>query len=50
MANIQKELVKWGRRNAVSRHFHAKKDKEMVAAWRVDLDEIFQVFNVRSVP
>jgi len=49
VANIQREIVKWGRWNAVSRHFHAKKDKEVVAAWRVDLEEILQVFNVRSV-
>ena len=33
----------------VSRHLHAKNDKEKIAAWRLDLDRILQVFNVRSI-
>ena len=49
MAEIQKKLVKWGKRNAVSRRFHAKNDKEMITNWKLDLDEILQVFDVRSV-
>jgi len=39
----------WGQRNAVSRWFHAKDDKKMIATWRLDLDQTLQVFNVRSV-
>ena len=49
VADIQRKLVKWDRRNVVSRHFQAKKDKKTVAAWRLDLENILQVFDVRSV-
>ena len=49
MADIQKKLIKWGKRNAVSRRLHAKNDKETIATWRLDLGEVLQVFNVRSV-
>ena len=49
MADIQKKLVKWVKRNPVSRRLHAKKTKEKIAAWRMDLEKILQVFNVRSV-
>jgi len=48
VADIQKKVVKWAKRNPVSRHFNAKKDKETITAWRMDLDKILQVFNVRS--
>jgi len=33
----------------VSRLFHAKDDKEAIAAWRLELNRILHVFNVRSV-
>ena len=33
----------------VSRHFHAKNDKEKIATWKSDLNRILQVFNVRSI-
>ena len=29
--------------------FRAKHDKEMIAAWKVDLDRILKVFNVCSI-
>ena len=29
--------------------FHAKNDKETIATWRLDLNRILHVFNVRSV-
>jgi len=32
----------------VSRHFHAKLDKEAIATWRSDLIRILHVFNVCS--
>ena len=32
-----------------SRLFHAQNDKEAIAAWRLDLNRVLQVFNVRSV-
>ena len=30
-------------------HFRAKHDREMIAAWEMDLDRIHKVFNVCSV-
>ena len=33
----------------VSRHLHAKNDKDKIAAWRSDLARILHVFNVRSI-
>jgi len=33
----------------VSRHLHAKNNKEKIAGWRSDLGRILQVFNVRSI-
>ena len=35
-------------RNPISRFFHAKSDKDTIAAWRADLDRILHVFEVRS--
>jgi len=49
VTDIQRKLVKWSERNTVSRYFHAKKSKEMIAAWRLGLEDILRVFNVRSV-
>jgi hypothetical protein len=41
--------MKQSDRNAVSRLFHTKNDKDMIAAWRLDLNRILHVFNVRSI-
>ena len=49
MAEIQKNIVKRGRRSGVSRIFHAKNDKETIAIWRLDLNRILHIFNVRFV-
>ena len=49
VAEIQKNIVKRGKRNGVSWMFHAKDDKEAIATWRLDLTKILHVFNVRSV-
>ena len=49
MAEIQKNIIERGRRNGLSRMFHAKNDKETIATWRVDLNGILHVFNVRGV-
>ena len=38
-----------GKRNAISRRLHAKNNKEKMAAWKLDLDKIIQVFDVRSI-
>jgi hypothetical protein len=48
VADIERRLVKWGKRNAVSKRFHAKDDKEAIANWKLDLNRLLQVFNVRS--
>ena len=49
LGGIQREIVKKGKRNAVSRLFHAKIDKESIAAWKSDLGNALLIFNVRSV-
>ena len=49
VAEIQRKIVNQGGRNAASRLFHAKNNKEMIATWRSDLDTVLHVFNVRSV-
>ena len=41
--------MKWGKRNPISRRFHAKDDKGTIASWKLDLDEVLQVFNAYSV-
>ena len=43
---IQERLIKWRKRNFISRRFNAKKDKETIATWKLDLDKILQVFKV----
>jgi len=48
MDGIQRHIVEWGRRNAISRRYHAKDDKEAIVAWKSDLDGILRVFNVCS--
>ena len=49
VAEIQDKVIKQSGRNAASRLFHAKNDKETIAAWKLDLNRILHVFNVRSV-
>jgi hypothetical protein len=49
VAEIQKKVIKRSGRNAVSRLLQAKNDKEKIAGWRVELNRILHVFNVRSV-
>jgi len=48
VAEIQRKIIKQSKRNVVSRHFHAKLDKETIATWRSDLVRILHVFNVCS--
>ena len=36
-------------RNPLSRLVHAKNDKETISAWKLDLNRILHVFNVRSL-
>ena len=49
VSNIQKKAIKRIGRSYFSRLIHAKGDKDKIAAWRLELDRILQVFNVRSV-
>jgi hypothetical protein len=38
-----------GERNPLSRLFHARNDKDMIAGWKQDLNKILHIFNVRLV-
>ena len=49
VAEIQRHIIKRGKRNAISRHYHAKDDRDAIVAWRLDLNGILHVFDVRSV-
>ena len=49
MAEIQRGVVKGGKRNAISRVLHSRNDKEAIATWRLDLNRILHIFNVRSI-
>jgi hypothetical protein len=49
LAGIQRKIIGRGKRNAASRLFHAKDDKETIATWKSDLSRILHTFNVRSV-
>jgi len=46
VAEIQGEIIKRGKQNVVSRLFHAN-DEEAIATWRLGLNRILHVFNVR---
>ena len=46
---IQRKIAKREKQNVFSRHIHARNDKEKIAAWRLDLTRILQVFNVRPI-
>ncbi|KAF9643251.1 hypothetical protein BDM02DRAFT_3132560 [Thelephora ganbajun] len=49
VAEIERNVDELGRRNRISRLFHAKNDKDAIAAWRLDLNRILHVFNVRII-
>jgi hypothetical protein len=49
LGEIQEKVIKKGKRNTVSRLFHAKIDKETITAWKSDLGKVLLIFNVRSV-
>ena len=48
MAEIERKVAKRRGRNAVSQFVHARDDKDSIAAWKLDLNRILHVFNVRS--
>ena len=47
---VQKHIVKRGKRTPVHKFFRAKNDEKLVATWRLDLDKICRVFDVRPFP
>jgi hypothetical protein len=46
---IRRHIVKRGKRNPISRHYHKKEDKKAITTWKLDLNGILHVFNVCSV-
>ena len=48
MADIQSKVIKRSKKSALSRAFSAKKDTQAIASWRLDLNRILLIFNVRS--
>ena len=44
----QRHIIERGKRNPISRRYHAKEDKEVVATWKLNLDGVLGVFNVCS--
>lgn len=46
MTEIQKHIVERGKRNALSRRYHAKDDKEAIATWGLEFNRILHVFHV----
>ena len=49
LADIEVKITKWGKRNAVSRVFRAKNDRETIAGWKSDLTKVLLIFNVSSL-
>ena len=49
VAGIQEKIIEKGGRNPLSRLINTKNDKETITAWKLDLNRILHVFNVRSV-
>ena len=49
VVEMQRNVNKQGKRNAVVRFILAKADKDKIAAWNQDLVRVLHVFNVRSI-
>ena len=49
LGDIRSRVTERSKQNAISRAFHAKNDSQTIASWRMDLNRILLVFNVRSV-
>ena len=48
MAEIQRKITEQGERNLVSRFIYASNDREIIT-WKLDLNKILHIFNVRSI-
>jgi hypothetical protein len=44
---MQRKIFKQSKRDRISRFIHSKNDKDMIAGWKLDLNRILVVFNVR---
>jgi len=49
MNEIQRHAVDWGKRSAISRRYYARDNKEAIATWKLDLDGILRVLDVRYI-
>ena len=49
VAEIERKVIKHGKRNVALKFVLAKGDKDKIAAWKQDLIRFLQVFNVRSI-
>ena len=49
VVEMQRNVNKQGKRNAVVRFILSKRDKDRIAAWNQDLIRALHVFNVRSI-
>jgi len=49
VARIQEKIIEKCGRGLLSRLANAKSDKETLATWKLDLNRILHIFNVRSV-
>ena len=49
LTEIQRKVVKQGKRHAASRFVLARSDKNKIAAWKQDLLRVLNVFNVGSI-
>ena len=49
MAEIQEKVIEKAGRNLLSRLVYAKDDKDTIASWRLDLNRILHIFNVRFI-
>lgn len=49
VAEIERNVIRLGKQKIFSGLFHSKDDKEKIAAWRLDLNRILHIFNVRFI-
>ncbi|KAF9646946.1 hypothetical protein BDM02DRAFT_2864860 [Thelephora ganbajun] len=47
VVEIRRNVDELGKQKRISRFFHARDDKDTIAAWRLDLNRILHVFNIR---
>jgi hypothetical protein len=49
LAGIQRNVVKQGKRNAITRFIRSKAEKDKIVGWKQDLAMVLHVFNVRLI-